>query len=142
RGYEPGDPLNRVHWKATARTGTLHSKIHEPSTLSGVTVVLDFHEAGYPSGREPHRSELAVTTALSLANAVFEMGQQVGLVTNGRDAAGRLRLQWQKEQSSRTAAHEAAAMSEQNDRLQPLVIETRRGAEQIERMRELLARVE
>src|SRR5262245_35629770 len=134
RAYEPGDPLNRVHWKATARTGVLHSKIHEPSTLTGATVLLDFHEGGYHARGEPYRSELAVTTALSLANAVFEMGQQVGLVTNGRDAAERLRLQWQKEQRSRTAAHEAAAMSTQNDRLQPLVIETRRGPEQVEHM--------
>src|SRR5262245_12308406 len=27
RPYQQGDPLNRVHWRATARTGTLHSKI-------------------------------------------------------------------------------------------------------------------
>mgnify|MGYP003344083758 CR=1 FL=1 len=27
RTYQPGDPLNRVHWRATARTGMLHSKI-------------------------------------------------------------------------------------------------------------------
>src|SRR6266540_983548 len=79
RPYEPGDPLNRIHWRATARTGTLHSKITEPSTLIGSTVILDFHAAGYHARGEPHRSELAVTTALSLANAVYEMGQQVGL---------------------------------------------------------------
>ena len=24
RAYEAGDPLNRVHWRATARTGSLH----------------------------------------------------------------------------------------------------------------------
>ena len=33
RPYEMGDPLNRVHWRATARTGVLHSKVHEPSTI-------------------------------------------------------------------------------------------------------------
>jgi uncharacterized protein (DUF58 family) len=142
RAYQPGDALNRVHWKTTARTGVLHSKIHEPSMLSGATVLLDFHEAGYHARGEPFRSELAVTTAVSIANAVCETGQQVGLITNARDASERLRLAWQKEQRSRIAAHQAAAMSEVNDRLQPLVIETRRGSEQIQRMRELLARVE
>ena len=49
RPYEPGDPLNRIHWRATARTGTLHSKITEPSTLTGATVLLDFHNGGYPA---------------------------------------------------------------------------------------------
>jgi uncharacterized protein (DUF58 family) len=143
RPYEPGDPLNRVHWRATARTGALHSKIPEPSTLTGATVLLDFHSGGYPARGEPHRSELAVTTALSLANAVFEMGQQVGLVTNAGDAADRLRLEgWHNEQRSRGAARKVAAMAESSDRLRPLVVETRRGVEQLQRMRELLARAE
>jgi len=35
RPYELGDPLNRVHWRATARTGVLHSKVHEPSRWPG-----------------------------------------------------------------------------------------------------------
>ena len=43
-------------------------------------------------------------TALSLGNAVFTMGQQVGLFTNGRDAAERLRLQWQHEAGDRDTA--------------------------------------
>jgi uncharacterized repeat protein (TIGR01451 family) len=147
RPYEVGDPLNRIHWRATGRTGVLHSKVHEPSTLTGATVLLDFHEAGYPQRGEPDRSELAVTTALSLANAVYELGQQVGLVTNGRDAADRLKTEgWELRPKSRNAAREESAMGDQpaaeKSRLDPLIVETRRGVEQLERMREMLARVE
>ena len=91
RAYQQGDPLNRVHWRATARTGLLHSKIYEPSTVAGATLLLDFHQADYAPNHEPFRSELAVMAAASIAHAVFEMGQQIGLVTNGRDAADRIR---------------------------------------------------
>jgi uncharacterized protein (DUF58 family) len=143
RPYEAGDPLNRIHWRATARTGTLHSKIHEPSTLSGATVLLDFHQAGYHERGEPFRSELAVTTAISMANAVYEMGQQVGLATNGRDAVDRIKTEgWEQDPRTRQAARNTAAMSEENERLQPLLVETRRGVEQLQRLRETLARVE
>jgi uncharacterized protein (DUF58 family) len=143
RPYEAGDPLNRVHWRATARTGMLHSKIHEPSTLSGATVLLDFHQAGYHQQGEPFRSELAVTTAISLANAVYEMGQQIGLATNGRDAVDRIKREgWEQDPRTRQAARGTAALLEENERLQPLLVETRRGVEQLQRLRETLARVE
>ena len=92
RYYQPGDPLNRVNWAATARTGVLHCKVYDASTIAGATIVLDFHQASYPARNEPGRSELAVTTALALANAVCLMGQPIGLITNGRDAADRIRL--------------------------------------------------
>ncbi len=142
RQYEAGDPLNRVHWRATARMGLLHSKIYEPSTIAGLTVVLDFHEAGYPARGEPHRSELAVTAAASLAHAVYQLGQQVGLVTNGRDAADRIRQEgWASDYRTRAEALKSAA-GEESDRLQPLVVPTRRGAEQFRRILETLARVE
>lgn len=143
RPYQQGDPLNRVHWRATARTGALHSKVHEPSTLSGVTVLLDFHHAGYPRRGEPVRSELAVTAAVSLVHAVFLLGQQVGLVTNARDAAERIRTEgWDEAPGSRRAAQAAAADVPATRRLEPLVVETRRGAEQFQRVREVLARAE
>jgi len=143
RPYEHGDPLNRMHWRATAATGILHSKIYEPSTLAGATLVLDFHKESYPSRGEPHRSELAVTTAATLANAVYEMGQQIGLISNGRDTADRIRLEgWEHDHRTRLAAREKAGMRQQNERLQPLVVQTRRGMEQFQRIRETLARVE
>jgi uncharacterized protein (DUF58 family) len=143
RPYEAGDPLNRVHWRATARTGALHSKIHEPSTLSGATVLLDFHQAGYHQQGEPFRSELAVTAAVSLANAVYEMGQQIGLATNGRDAVDRIKIEgWEHDPRTRQDARGTAAMRENDERLQPLLVQTRRGVEQLQRIREMLARVE
>jgi uncharacterized protein (DUF58 family) len=143
RRYETGDPLNRIHWRATARTGSLHSKLYEPSTVAGVTILLDFHQASYDPRHEPYRSELAVTAAASVANAVYQMGQQVGLVTNGRDAADRIRQEgWDYDIRSRQAARKAAEMLPHSDRLQPLTLETRRGPEQLMRILETLARVE
>jgi uncharacterized protein (DUF58 family) len=143
RPYEAGDPLNRVHWRATARTGTLHSKIYEPTTIAGATILLDFHAGGYPARGEPYRSELAIMTAVSLANAVFEMGQQIGLATNGRDAADRIRQEgYEHDPRTRQAARKSGAMEEKSERLQPIVVETRRGVEQLFRIRETLARVE
>jgi uncharacterized repeat protein (TIGR01451 family) len=145
RGYESGDPLSRVHWRATARTGALHCKVYEPSTLSGSTILLDFHKAGYPERGEPFRSELAVTAAASLANAVYQMGQQIGMVTNARDAVERINLHgWEDagDPRSRDEARAAGLMHETNEQLQPLRVETRRGVEQLQRIRETLARVE
>jgi uncharacterized protein (DUF58 family) len=143
RPYEAGDPFSRVHWRATARTGVLHSKVYEPSTIAGATLVLDFHQAGYHQRGEPQRSELAVITVASLAHAVFELGQQVGLITNGRDAADRIRQEgWAHDYRTRDEARQSASMREESDRLQPLVVETRRGPEQIQRILETLARVE
>jgi uncharacterized protein (DUF58 family) len=143
RPYEAGDPLNRVHWRATARTGMLHSKVYEPTTIAGATILLDFHAGGYPPRGEPYRSELAIMTAVSLANAVYEMGQQVGLVTNGRDAADRIRQEgYEHDPRTRQAARTSGAMEEKSERLQPVVVETRRGVEQLHRIRETLARVE
>ncbi len=143
RPYEAGDPLNRIHWRATARTGALHCKVYEPSCLAGATLVLDFHATGYHARGEPWRSELAITAAASLAHAVFEMGQQIGLVTNAGDASTRLRaFDATPSPESRAEAQAKAAMAETADSVRPLIVETKRGAEQIRRIREMLALAE
>jgi uncharacterized protein (DUF58 family) len=143
RRYEAGDPLNRVHWRATARTGVLHSKVYEPSTIAGATILLDFHQANYPAKDEPVRSELAITAAASLANAVYEMGQQIGLISNGRDAADRIRQEgWGYDLHSRDTARNTAGMLEKSDRLQPLVVATNRGPENLMQIMQALARAE
>ncbi len=143
RSYQPGDPLNRVNWHATARTGELHSKVYEPSTIAGATILLEFHTGSHPAHNEPYRSELAVTAAASIANAVYEMGQQIGLVTNGRDAVDRIRVEgWDFDPQTRRQARQSASMLERSERLQPVIVPTRRGVEQLRRILETLARVE
>ncbi len=143
RNYQPGDPLTRVHWHATARTGVLHSKVYEPSTIAGATILLEFHNDSHPAHNEPYRSELAVTAAASVANAVYQMQQQIGLITNGRDAADRIRVEgWAFDLRTRTQARQSASMLERSERLQPVIVPTRKGAEQLWRILETLARVE
>jgi uncharacterized repeat protein (TIGR01451 family) len=148
RAYQPGDPLNRVHWSATARTGVLHSKVYDASTIAGASIVLDFHRDSYPARSEPGRSELAVTAAVALANAVALLGQPVGLFTNGRDAADRIRRRDEiarrvvGPRADRAATHRLAAMREDDDRLRPLIVPPGRGTEAFGRIRETLARVE
>jgi uncharacterized protein (DUF58 family) len=143
RAYQRGDPLARVHWRATARTGQLHSKVYEPSAVAGATIVLDLHRAAHDPRHEPLRSELAITAAASLAYAVFQTGEQVGLVTNGRDAADRIRTEgWVRDYRRREQARTAATMRQANERLQPLVVPTQRGADQFARIHATLARVE
>lgn len=143
RGYQNGDPLTRIHWRATARTGQLQSKVYEPSTVAGATVLLDFHQESFGRKDEPFRSELAVCCAASIANAVQLLGQQIGLVTNGRDAADRIRREgWRGDRRTRTEAAASAAMLDTNDRLRPLIVPTRRADDQFSRILETLARVE
>lgn len=143
RRYEQGDPLNRVHWRATARTGVLHSKTYEPSALAGATIVLDFHVRAYDQKDEPYRSEIGISVATSLAHAVFLMNQQVGLVTNARDAVDRVRTEgWKGQVRGREKAKQSVAMSDSSDRLRPLIVPTSNEADRFYRIQQTLARAE
>jgi uncharacterized protein (DUF58 family) len=149
REYQVGDPLQRVHWKVTARTGVLHCRIYEPTSLAGATLLVDFHNDGYGSRGEPSRSDLAVTTAASIAYEVSLLNQQLGLASNGRDAADRIRAESLAEEKApeggyrtRDAARERFEVNEESDRLRPMVVDTRRGFDQFQKIREALARLE
>ncbi|MFI4873783.1 MAG: DUF58 domain-containing protein [Blastopirellula sp. JB062] len=143
RAYQAGDPINRVNWAATARTGVLHSKVYEPSSIAGATLLLDFHQDSFAAEHEPIRSELAITLAVAVAGAVQETGQQIGLITNARDAAERMKRESQfAEAKSRDAARNAAVVEQTDDRLSPQVVTTRRSGEQMPLIRKMLARAE
>jgi uncharacterized protein (DUF58 family) len=151
RPYQVGDPLQRVHWRATARTGELQCRVFDPTTLAGASILVDFHQAGYSSRGEPHRSDLVITTACSIAYAVTMLNQQIGLASNGRDGADLYRYQVQVQKGSddevsgyetRDAARREGEADEASDRLRPVVVETRRGIEQFQLIREALARLE
>ena len=143
RPFQQGDPLRRIHWRATARTGEIHSRLYENSRVAGATFLLDFHTHNYSGAGAVNSAELAIVTVASLANAVFLMGQQIGFVSNGRDAADRIREEgWRAEFTTRAGAHQRADDPLTNDRLRPVRIETRKGGDKMREILETLARLE
>jgi uncharacterized protein (DUF58 family) len=143
RKYQEGDPLARVHWRATARTGKLQSKIYEPSSIAGATLVLDLHESTNPQHHEPHRSDLAVTAAASIAAWLHESGEPFALATNGRDAADRIRREgWAGDHRVRGEATEAASMLSESDRRRPVLIGRGQGPLHLKELIRTLARLE
>ncbi|WP_058301981.1 DUF58 domain-containing protein [Gorillibacterium timonense] len=84
REYNYGDRLSRIHWNATARTGTWKSKEFERESELSTLIILDRQSDRYP---DKESFELAVSTAASL----LEFGQKrrlsVGLLSVGREAA-------------------------------------------------------
>ena len=143
RQWQPGDPMRSVHWAATARTGTLHSKVYEPSSIIGATLILDLHESTTPKNHEPARSDLAATAAASIAAALHDASEPVGLATNGRDAADRIRREgWRGDHRVRGAATEAASMLSESDRLRPVLLPPSRGPSHLTEIIRTLARLE
>ena len=142
REYMPGDPLNRIHWKASARTGQLFSKVHEASSVTGGTMILDLHEDSYAPEKKDSRIELAITTTASIAYLLQMSGEQVGLLTNALDAAEVARYEVQSQQTlSREEADDSVAGESESTRISPLEVPTLRSAMQAQRIIENLARV-
>lgn len=143
RQWQPGDPMRSVHWAATARTGTLHSKVYEPSSIIGATLVIDLHVESNPASNEPVRSDLAITAAASIASALHDANEPFGLATNGRDAADRIREQgWEGDHRVRGDAAQASGMHETSDRLRPVLLKPNRGTIQFKEILRTLARLE
>lgn len=68
REYSPGDDLRHVHWRTTARTGTLMVRQFEETRRSHVVVGLDNRADQYATEEE---FEMAVSAAASIAAQTF-----------------------------------------------------------------------
>jgi Protein of unknown function DUF58 len=88
RPYALGDEPRRIHWKATARTGALQSKVFEPSTRHTLVVFVEVRT--YPRmlmGYDEDLFEFLACTAASVANWSLEQGYATGVYSNGTMAA-------------------------------------------------------
>lgn len=142
REYAPGDPMNSIHWKLSARTGKLHVKTFEPSSVQGGTIILDLHEETYVPEAKVERVELAITVAASIAYLLQMSGEQVGLLTNAADAAEVARFEAEGNAAiSRHEAEEQLVDTEEPLRISPLSVATRRSPIQAQQIIENLARV-
>ncbi|MCS6880997.1 MAG: DUF58 domain-containing protein [Oscillochloridaceae bacterium] len=112
REYAPGDSMNRIHWRSTARTGRLMVKEFELDPSADVYLVLDMQERAVVRDSRPPQSprsddrdagpwwvrqpvapqtvllesteEHAVLAAASLARALLAQNRLVGLVAWGQ----------------------------------------------------------
>jgi uncharacterized protein (DUF58 family) len=83
RDWQPGDRLNRVHWRASAKQQQLLSRVYEPSEDPQIQIVLNVatlerHWEGILSDKHEH----AVSIAGTLAYLAAEAKMPVGLMAN------------------------------------------------------------
>lgn len=79
REYTPGDDRRYVHWKSSAKTGSLLVRQFEETRRSHVAVGLDLGAGSYADDDE---FELAVSIAGSLALQALRDGSQLTVLTN------------------------------------------------------------
>ena len=90
RPYEPGDPLNRIHWKLTGHVAGLQTKLFEPTRTADMLLVLDL-ATGEPfwDSIYPDIAEDTIGWATFLARQAITSGWRVGLVANTHLSRGR-----------------------------------------------------
>lgn len=83
RPYVPGDSPRRIHWRATARTGELQTRLFEPSASPVAAIFLDTITFSHLwEGQNSDVLELSIVLAASMARQLIESRYQVGLYAN------------------------------------------------------------
>src|SRR5438105_1749502 len=83
RDYMYGDELRRVHWKATARTMQLQSKVYDATTTYTMVLFLNVvTQLDVYYGIHPELQELAICATASVGDWALNQGYAVGLYAN------------------------------------------------------------
>ena len=83
RDYVQGDNFRHIHWKATARSQGLQTKVFDPSASRPVALFLNISTAlTFTEGYDWDLREFGITTAASVARALWVESGVVGLFAN------------------------------------------------------------
>lgn len=85
REYRYGDPLNSIHWKATARSG--HLQVHKRDFTADhhLMIYLNVDISDEWDGlKDPERIETGIRYAASIAQRAIAQGVETGFGCNGR----------------------------------------------------------
>ncbi len=87
RPYAPGDAMNRIHWKTTARHGELQVKEFDLEQTADAWIVLDL-QRGIGGGRgDQSTTEAAIRVAAAVSDKAIAENRAVGFTVNaGRTA--------------------------------------------------------
>jgi len=83
REYQPTDAMKYIHWKGTARRGSLQTKIFDPVVSLNVLIAMNGSTNQYPwQGNNRAFFERTVTAAASVASYCDQLGYSFGLASN------------------------------------------------------------
>jgi uncharacterized protein (DUF58 family) len=82
RPYAPGDSMNRIHWRTTARHGEIQVKEFELEQTADAWIVLDLQRAIQAGLGDDSTTEVAVRAAASIADKAIRENRAVGLTVN------------------------------------------------------------
>jgi uncharacterized protein (DUF58 family) len=86
REHRGGDPMKEIHWKTSARLGSLQTKLYEPATSRDAIFLVNVASYDqYWIQIDPDGAELVIAATAELIRLAAKAGRQVGLVTNGLD---------------------------------------------------------
>lgn len=129
REFRPGDPMRRIDWKATARSGELRSRVYEPSATQQLYLLVNIDTMEH-SWEGYLKEELERIVSVSASVAAWAAGARyaVGILANGAfpDADRPIRLPPSRSRDQITKILEALAV------IQPLTMGDLAGAIQRE----------
>ena len=83
RPYAPGDSMNRIHWRTTARLGEIQVKEFDLEQTADAWIFLDLDAAMEAGSGDDSTTEVAVRAAASIADKALGENRAVGLTVNG-----------------------------------------------------------
>ncbi|MGH2402745.1 MAG: DUF58 domain-containing protein, partial [Candidatus Limnocylindria bacterium] len=92
RRYEPGDPMRRIHWRATARVGEPVSRRYEPVHERQVLIAVDLQTVPGPYWLmlfDDDQVEALCVAAASLARRMLRTDTACGLLVGAQLVGGR-----------------------------------------------------
>jgi uncharacterized protein (DUF58 family) len=87
RPYAPGDSMNRIHWKSTARHGEIQVKEFDLEQTADAWIVLDLQRAVQTGRGDDSTTEAAIRAAAAIADKALVENRAVGMTVNARRPA-------------------------------------------------------
>ena len=87
RPYAPGDAMNRIHWKATARYGEIQVKEFDLEQTADAWIILDLQRSIQTGHGDESTVEAAIRAAASIADRALQENRSVGMTVNVGRAA-------------------------------------------------------
>ena len=87
RPYAPGDSMNRIHWKLTARHGEIQVKEFDLEQTADAWIVLDLQRAIQTGRGDESTTEVAIRAAAAIADKALIENRAVGMTVNARRPA-------------------------------------------------------